>query len=135
MIEYLGETKIMWQILYIGIGGFLGSIFRFWVSKYANPIFAPFPLGTLIVNVTGSFLIAFISYSVLFGKSVPSDLRSFSTVGFIGAYTTMSTFAFESFRFMELKDYAMFGLNLLANVILCLIAIYLGRQAAILTFK
>jgi CrcB protein len=125
----------MKEILYIGIGGFFGSISRFLLSRYVTSFMPSFPLGTLFVNVTGSFILGFISYAVLYGKNINPDSRNMVTVGFIGAYTTMSTFAFESFKFAELSDYMNFGLNLVLNVFLCLLAIYLSKQLAIFIIK
>jgi CrcB protein len=123
------------QIIYIGIGGFLGAISRFLLAKFINNYFTSFPLGTLIVNVSGSFLLGFIIYSVLDGRNVSPEIRDFSTIGFLGAYTTMSTFAYESFRLGELSEYMYFGLNIFLNVFLCLLAVYLGKELALFLNK
>ncbi len=123
------------QIIYIGIGGFLGAISRFLLAKFINNYFTSVPLGTLIVNVSGSFLLGFIIYSVLDGRNVSPEVRDFSTIGFLGAYTTMSTFAYESFRLGELSEYLYFGLNIFLNVFLCLLAVYLGRELALFLNK
>ncbi|HEX8965011.1 MAG TPA: fluoride efflux transporter CrcB [Patescibacteria group bacterium] len=122
----------MLQIFYVGIGGFLGAIARFLVAKYTTNFLGTFPVGTLFVNVTGSFVLAFISYLVIFGKNISPDTRSFVTVGFIGAYTTMSTFSFETMRFLDQGEYGYFALNLLLNVGLCFLGIALGRYCALL---
>jgi len=123
------------QIIYIGIGGFLGAISRFLLAKIINNYFTSFPLGTLIVNVSGSFILGFIIYSVLDGRNVSPEMRDFSIIGFLGAYTTMSTFAYESFRLGELSEYLYFGLNIFLNVFLCLLAVYLGRELALFLNK
>jgi len=125
----------MQQIVYIGIGGFFGSISRYIISRFVSNFFPSFPVGTLVVNVTGSFILGFISYMVLYGRNINPDLRSAVTIGFVGAYTTMSTFAFESFRLVELKDFMLFGANLFGNILLCLMAIALSRYMAILIAK
>ncbi len=123
----------MQQVLLIGIGGFFGAIARFLTSKYTSGFLGNFPLGTLIVNVIGSFALGFIMYSVLNdSRLISPEFRSFAAIGFIGAFTTMSTFAYESFRFIDLRDMAMFGLNFGSNLILCLLAIYLGKVTALL---
>lgn len=116
------------QIIYIGIGGFIGAVLRFVISRFVSNYFPSFPLGTLIINVSGSFLLGFIMYSVLHGKSISPEFRDFTTIGFIGAFTTMSTFAYESFRLAELSEYFFFGLNIFLNVFLCLAAVYLGKE-------
>src|SRR5664279_2243186 len=117
----------MQQVLMVGAGGFLGAIARFLTSKYTSGFAGSFPLGTLIVNVVGSFFLGFIMYSILNdSRLISPDLRSFAAIGFIGAFTTMSTFAYESFRFIDLRDTTMFALNFCSNLVLCLFAIYLG---------
>jgi len=122
----------MIKILYIGLGGFLGSIARYVAAKYINSLVGNFPLGTLFVNVTGSFVLGFIIYSVATGKNISPEFRDFSTIGFIGAYTTMSTFAYESFRLAELSEVMFFILNIVLNVVLCLLAVYFGKELAVL---
>ncbi|MBK7157621.1 MAG: fluoride efflux transporter CrcB [Ignavibacteria bacterium] len=125
----------MMQILYIGLGGFLGAIMRFLISRFVGSYFTSFPLGTLIVNVTGSLLLGFIVYSVSFGKNISPELRDFMTIGFIGAFTTMSTFAYESFRLAELSEFMYLFFNLFLNVFLCLLAVYVGREFAMILNK
>jgi CrcB protein len=122
----------MMQIALVGIGGFLGAISRFLIAKYTTNLFGTFPIGTLIVNVTGSFVLAFIMYLVLFGRNISPDIRSFGTVGFIGAYTTMSTFSYETMRFLDQGQYGYFILNFCLNVGFCLGAVALGRYCALL---
>lgn len=125
----------MLHILYIGIGGFFGTAARFIVSKFLNNLLPSFPLGTLVVNVSGSFLLGFIVYSTMFGKNIPSDIRDLLTIGFIGAFTTMSTFSYESFRLFELNEIMYSALNIFLNIMLSLIAVYLGKELAILLSK
>jgi len=123
------------QILYIGLGGFLGAVMRFLISRFVGNYFSSFPLGTLLVNVTGSLLLGFIVYSVSFGKNISPELRDFMTIGFIGAFTTMSTFAYESFRLAELSEFMYLFFNLFLNVFLCLLAVYVGREFAMILNK
>lgn len=123
------------QSIYIGIGGFFGAVSRYWVSKTASGWLGAFPLGTLLVNVIGSFILGFILYSVSYGKTVSPEFRNFSTIGFIGAFITMSTFSYETVRLLELRNYVLFGWNLGLNIVLCLSAIMAGRYLALLMFK
>jgi fluoride exporter len=121
--------------LYIGIGGFFGAIARYLLSRAVSGWLGAFPLGTLLVNVSGSFVLGFILYSLAYGKSMSPELRNFWTIGFIGAFTTMSTFAYETVRLLELKDYSLFVLNCALNLLLCLFAILAGKYAALAMFR
>src|SRR4030095_8389711 len=100
------------SILYIGTGGFIGAVMRFLLSRYLNNFMANFPLGTLCVNAIGSFVLGFIIYSVSAGKKIPGDVRDFLTIGLIGGFTTMSSFAYESFRLMEINQFMLSVINI-----------------------
>lgn len=122
-------------LVYIGIGGFIGSVLRFLLSRYLNNFIMNFPLGTLAVNVLGSFVLGFIFASVTAGRKIPENLRDLLTIGLIGGFTTMSSFAYESFRLAELNEYLLFGLNVSLNIILSLAAVYLGKELSLLIYK
>jgi len=121
----------MIQIICIGAGGFLGAISRFLVSKSMGRYFPHFPFGTLTVNVLGSLLLGFISYSILYGKNLSPEWRGLINIGFIGAFTTMSTLAFETTRIADMGQTTTAIVNMAANVFLCLLAVVIGRFAAI----
>jgi CrcB protein len=125
----------MYQILLIGIGGFIGAVSRFLLSKFISNLFPSFPFGTLIVNVSGSLILGFLMYSVSLGRTIDPDFRIFMVIGILGAYTTMSTFAYESFRLLELKEIFYFSLNIFLNIFLCILAIYAGKEISILINK
>ena len=125
----------MLQIIYIGIGGFIGTVSRFLISRYVNQLFPAFPFGTLIINITGSFILGFIVYSITLGKNISPDMRDFITIGILGGFTTMSAFAYESFRLIELNQLALVALNIALNLVLCIAAIYAGRELAVLIAK
>src|SRR5437879_6643561 len=115
------------KIVYIGLAGFAGAVSRYAVEGWvSNRVRGAFPWGTFVVNASGCFLLGFV-FSVLTERFLPHPaLRSAVTIGFIGAYTTFSTFAFETLRLAE--DGAMllaFG-NLVASVGVGLIAVYAG---------
>ncbi len=110
----------------IGLAGFVGSICRFLVSGAVSAI-APrgFPTGTLVVNTTGCLLLAF--FLTVVRDRVASDaLRLAIAVGFVGAYTTFSTFAYEIYELARLGQSLRAGAYLLLSVALGLLAIYLG---------
>lgn len=125
----------MTQIILIGAGGFLGAISRFLISRYLNNLVSSFPLGTLTVNVTGSFILGFIMYSIAYGRTIHPEIRDLITVGFIGALTTMSTFSYETFRLLELNELFYSFLNFFLNSSLCFTAVFAGRFLATLISK
>ena len=125
----------MLHIIYIGFGGFIGAVSRYLVSRYINNLIPSFPFGTLGVNLIGSFILGFIVYSVSLGKNISPDIRDFITIGILGGFTTMSTFAYESFRLFELNQMMLFVLNMVLNLVLCIAAIYAGKELAIFVTK
>ena len=109
--------SLSWQtILAIGLGGFLGAIARAYAVHFTNKhIPIEFPLGILLVNLIGSFIIG-ILFAYFSHYTVSVNLKAFLTTGFLGALTTYSTFAIES--------YLLFGTSLylaIANIILNLV--------------
>lgn len=91
------------SMFYIAVGGFFGAIFRFILSQALNQKFgASFPIGTLFVNLIGSFLLGFI-----IGKGISSDLDLLFGVGFMGAFTTFSTLKLENVEMIKKKKYRM----------------------------
>lgn len=125
----------MLHILYIGAGGFIGAVSRYLLSRYLGNLFPSFPVGTLVVNVLGSLVLGFIVYSISLGKNFSPELRDFITIGVLGGFTTMSAFAYESFRLFELSQLLFFTLNVALNLVLCVAAIYAGRELAGLIIK
>ncbi len=121
----------MLSIIYVGIGGFIGAIFRFLLSNTLQGS-SRFPLGTLGVNILGAFTLSFITYSGEKALALPDSSRLFLTVGLLGAFTTMSTFSLESFKLLEEQQNILFLANLALNNLLCLTGIYLGKIASAL---
>jgi len=115
-------------ILIIGAGGFLGSVARFITSKYVQQLFPfSFPVGTLLVNILGSFLLGLVYGLMDRGELLSNEMRLFLTVGFCGGFTTFSTFVYENAsllkdgNFLQSALYA--GLSLFAG----LVALYIGN--------
>lgn len=113
----------------IGIGGFVGAISRFLVSQQVDQWFSrDFPYGTLTVNAFGSFLLGFlIRY---FGEHVilSEEIRMGLTVGGLGAFTTFSTFSFQTIILFNQGDYMKGGINVLSNMLICLIFCVFGMH-------
>ena len=121
----------MYTLLLVGIGGFIGSILRYTLSRWAQNNFVNFPVGTLAVNVSGSFLLGLImylsEYQGLFGK----ETRIFLTIGLIGGYTTLSTFSYESSRLLDDSKLTLVAINLMATVLFSMFTVYLGKIVAL----
>ncbi len=114
-------------ILLIGAGGFIGSVSRYLVTRWIQTgLQVFFPLGTLAVNVVGSFLIGLVFGLSVGGTLVPPEWRLFLTVGILGGFTTFSTFSYDSLMLLRDGQFATFLLYVFLSVLLALVAVYLG---------
>jgi len=115
----------MLNILIIGCGGFLGAISRFFVSELVYTfIGAGLPYGTLAVNLIGSFLLGIVAQIGLSGNLLPDSVNSFVGIGFLGAFTTFSTFSVQTLELLESGSLLKAFLNIFLNITLCLIGAY-----------
>ena len=119
--------------VWVMIGSALGGVARYWIAGLASHgIGATFPLGTLIVNVTGSFVIGF--FAVLTGPDgrvfASSDARQFVMTGICGGYTTFSSFSLQTLNLARDSEWWLAGANVVVSVVLCLVAVWLGHVAA-----
>ena len=115
---------------WIAIGGALGSVARFWLSGAIGQRFGEtFPWGTIIVNVTGSFIIGlFAATTGSDGKwLVPVNFRLFFIYGVCGGYTTFSSFSFQTLTLAREGEWFWAGANVLLSVVLCLLGVWLGH--------
>ncbi len=114
-------------ILIIGAGGFIGSISRYIVSQFLQKVFeTTFPIGTMAVNIIGSFLIGIIYALSDKSEILNAEWRMFLTVGFCGGFTTFSSFAFENYAMLNIQQYLFSVLYIGLSLILGLLAVYLG---------
>lgn len=116
----------MQTALWVGLAGFFGAIARYGVSGLVSRVDETFPWGTFVVNVSGSFALGLLV--AMFGHRlvVHADLRVALTVGFLGAYTTFSTFALETFEFGETHAPGLAALNVVASVAAGVVAVWAG---------
>lgn len=114
-------------LILIGLGGFAGAIARYLVDTEITARAAhAFPFGTLVVNLTGSFLLGLLVALTAERGILPADMRGPVLVGFIGAYTTFSTFMLESWRLVEIGAVGLAAVNLIGSVALGMAALVLG---------
>ena len=118
------------KIIAVGLGGFLGAVGRYWISGLAQKLSDRFPLGTLSVNLLGSFILGLLATLFLEKMIVNQELRLFFLVGLLGAFTTYSTFSFETLNLMRGGEWMFAGLNILANLVGTLIAVWAGVSIA-----
>lgn len=115
------------DLVLVGLGGFAGAVTRrlvdLWVSD-RNP--TAFPLGTLVINLTGAFLLGFLFAWATERDVLPREVRGPLMIGFLGAYTTFSTWMLESWRLVEDGAWQLALLNLLGSVLLGMIAVVAG---------
>ena len=115
--------------IWVGVAGFFGSIARYAVSGAVSRINESFPWGTFVVNITGSFVLGFIVAAFSHRLVAHPDLRVAVTVGFLGAYTTFSALALETFEFAETDAWGWAAANLVASLTMGLTAVWLGALA------
>lgn len=120
----------MVQLLWVGLGGFVGAILRYQISIWAHRFVAgPFPVGTLTVNVAGCFLLGVLVTRIDQGALSP-EARAALGAGFLGALTTFSTFGYETFDLLRDGLPGLAAASVLLNVVVGLGAVWLGVAVA-----
>ena len=119
----------MFAYLWVALGGALGSVSRFWLSGVVARHFGEtFPWGTLVVNVTGSFVVGF--FAALTAPEgrwlVSPSTRTFLIIGICGGYTTFSAFSLQTLNLARDGELLYAAGNVIFSVVLCLIAVWLG---------
>lgn len=119
------------DILVISLGAIFGANARWVISRYLAKVLGPvFPYGTLVINVTGSFIVGF--FMIWASERVLLDprWRLLIVVGFCGAFTTFSSFAFETMAYFQQGQWALMMTNFVSNNLLCLGAALGGMALA-----
>lgn len=119
-------------LLYVAVGGALGALARYglsgWVQDAAG---GTFPWGTLVVNVLGCFLLGLVLVW-LERVAVASEMRSFATIGVLGAFTTFSTFSYEAVALLRDREWLRAGGYLSGSLLLGLAAVVAGFALGVL---
>jgi CrcB protein len=119
----------MMAYLWIALGGALGSVGRYWLSGILTErTGGAFPWGTLLVNVSGSFIIGLLAALTEPGgrRYLSPAGRQFFMYGVCGGYTTFSSFSLQTLELLREGDFAKAGANVLGSVVLCMVAVWLG---------
>jgi CrcB protein len=117
--------------IYIALGSALGGLSRYWLGGLIQRAHGgSFPLGTLVINVTGSLLIGFLLRYSLDSAAVSPEIRALLTIGFCGGYTTFSTFSWETVALIEDGDWRRAMLYVGASVLLSVLGTVAGVALA-----
>ncbi len=119
----------MSKLFIVGIGGFIGAVLRYLMSGYVQNLTrsSTFPIGTIAVNITGCFLIGMVSQLVASQANLTGEIRLLVMVGLLGAFTTYSTFSYETMNLLQDQKIFLALLNIGVHLILGLAAVLLGR--------
>ena len=123
----------MMMYVWITIGSALGGAARYWCSGFAaNHFGETVPMGTLLVNISGSFIIGF--FATLTGPDgrilASTETRQFVMTGFCGGYTTFSSFSLQTLNLVRDGEMKLATVNIVASVALCLLAVWAGHALA-----
>jgi fluoride exporter len=120
------------MILYVAIGGLLGTLARYalqgWIQTRSGA--GDFPVGTLVINLAGSFVLGFVIRFATGSTVISPELRGALTVGFCGAFTTMSTFSYESVALLGSGAYGRAAAYMGGTIVGCLAAVITGTALA-----
>lgn len=119
------------MLWYVALGSAVGGVVRYllggWIQERSGSLF---PIQTLVINVSGSFLLGFIQRYALDGAAISPEIRTLLTIGFCGGYTTFSTFSLETVRLMEDGDWRRAAAYIGLSVVLSIGGVMLGLAAA-----
>jgi fluoride exporter len=123
-------TEILKSYFWVAVGSALGGVSRFWVSKFVGERWGEkFPWGTIVINVSGSFVIGvFLALTLAEGRlnTSRSFVSQFCMFGICGGYTTFSSFSMQTLNLVREGQWLWAGGNILISVVACLIAVWLG---------
>src|SRR5215207_8296023 len=125
------------QYLFVGTGGFVGAVLRYWLSSTVQQLSnsALFPVGTLVVNVLGCLVIGFLSEPAEEHGLFTAEARAFVFIGILGGFTTFSTFGNETMNLLRNGQNTLAFCNAAGHLILGLGAVWAGRTLAYLIWR
>jgi len=119
----------MIKVLLVALGGAIGSVFRYVIGFGVLAVFPKsFPVGTLLVNIVGAFIIGVVSEFAYKVTPIHSSLYVFITIGILGGFTTFSSFSLESVNMLEAGRIAAGAMYIIASVVLSLGGVLLGKM-------
>jgi len=117
----------LFKYLMVGIGGFAGAVARFWLGVFiGQKMGTRFPYGTFFINTSGCFLIGFIMTILTERTHLSANWRYLIPIGFIGAYTTFSTFEYETLRSIQDGQFVLGLLNVVLSLIVGFVLVWTG---------
>jgi fluoride exporter len=121
----------MWRILFIGLAGLVGTLGRYWLSGLAARRFGEtFPVGTLLVNIVGCFLAGFLFYLMQERFLVNQTVRTAVMIGFLGGFTTFSSFGLQTFTLLRDSEFGFAALNIVVSNLVGLLMVWIGYTLA-----
>ncbi len=118
------------RLLYVVIGGGLGALLRYLLSSIIQKqSVSLFPYGTLVVNLIGALFIGFL-WELFQNVAISTNIRVFIFMGILGAFTTFSTFSFETFNLLKDKQYITALINIVVNNVFCIMLVFVGSFTA-----
>lgn len=116
----------MKQFLLVFLGGGIGSLLRFSIGRILNKTNWDLPIGTLAVNITGSFIIGVVLGFAIKNNSLDSNLSLLLVTGFCGGFTTFSAFTYENYNLLRTGDFTNFAIYTIGSILLGIAAVFLG---------
>lgn len=118
----------MLNVLLVGVGGFLGSVFRYLLNNFIYSLlsFPLFPYGTMVVNLIGCLIIGFLAGFSEYREAFTPELRLFLFIGVLGGFTTFSSFGYDTFGLLRGGQWFLAFMNVFIQVVVGLVAVWFG---------
>lgn len=128
-------TKILMPLVYVGLGGFLGAVFRYLTTLATQGISVTFPYGTLVSNLLGCFVIGIVATLAMGTTLLSTEARLFLATGVCGGYTTLSSLVYELAQFVDDGEFLHASIYFAATFAGAVVAFYLGTLLTTLVLR